>query len=418
MGMLDSRQSVLKVFIMSKFSEIVGGVCAAVGFKASGTCAGIKVDQADLALLVSECPATVAGVFTTNAVQAAPVKQCKSVVATGSASAVVINSGCANACTGPAGVVAADAMADATADALGLASDSVFVCSTGTIGKTLPIAKIRAGLPAAVAALAVDGGEAAAKAIMTTDTVDKQMAVRFEIDGAPIHVGGMCKGAGMIEPNMATMLAFLTTDAPVAAASLQSCLSAAVNKSFNRISVDGDESTNDTVLFFANGKSGVAELDESHSSWPLFVEAVEAVAMNLAQKIVKDGEGATKFITITVKGAVTASDANKAAKAVANSMLCKTAWFGGDPNWGRVIAAVGYSGAQVDADLVDIAFDGLAAVSAGQMASGITFESLESVFAQKTFEICVDLNLGKAVATVYTCDCSYDYVKINAEYMT
>jgi glutamate N-acetyltransferase/amino-acid N-acetyltransferase len=403
---------------MSKFTEIVGGVCAAVGFKASGVCAGIKVDRDDLALLVSECPATVAGVFTTNAVQAAPVKQCKSVLATGSASVVVINSGCANACTGPAGVVAANAMADATAAALGLTSESVFVCSTGTIGKTLPIDKIRAGLPAAVASLSADGGEAAAKAIMTTDTVDKQMAVRFLIDGTTVHVGGMCKGAGMIEPNMATMLAFLTTDAAVAPASLQRCISAAVNKSFNRISVDGDESTNDTVLFFANGKSGVAELDESHSSWPLFVEAVEAVAMNLAQKIVKDGEGATKFITIMVKGAVTASDASKAAKAVANSMLCKTAWFGGDPNWGRVIAAVGYSGAQVDADLVDIAFDGLSAVTAGQMASGVTFESLEAVFAQKAFEICVDLNLGKAMDTVYTCDCSYDYVKINAEYMT
>jgi glutamate N-acetyltransferase/amino-acid N-acetyltransferase len=339
-------------------------------------------------------------------------------LATGKASAIVVNSGCANACTGPDGMKAATEMASATAAALGLSQDDVFVCSTGTIGKPLPIEKIRAALPAAVEALAPDGGADAAKAIMTTDTLDKQTAVSLQIGDVAVRIGGMSKGAGMIEPNMATMLAFITTDAAVCPASLQACLSAAVSKSFNRISIDGDQSTNDTVLMLANGASGSPVLDETHPDWPRFVEAVDAVSLTLAQKIVEDGEGATKFVTITVTGAVTEADANKAAKAVANSLLCKTAWFGGDPNWGRVIAAVGYSGAQVDADLIDISFDDVAAVAKGQMAPGIVLADLEAVYARKAFEITVDLNLGSAVETVYTCDCSYEYVKINAEYMT
>ena len=403
---------------MSDFTVIDGGVTAPRGFTASGICAGIKADALDLALLVSETPATVAGMFTTNAVQAAPVKLCKQVVASGTASAVVVNSGCANACTGEAGMTAATETAEATAAALGIAAESIFVCSTGTIGKPLPVDKIKAGLPAAVAALATDGGGHAAKAIMTTDTVDKQVAVSLEVGGQTVCVGGMAKGAGMIEPNMATMLAFLTTDAAVSQAALQDCLASAVTKSFNRVTVDGDQSTNDTVLLFANGASGAPLLDPSHPDWEAFEAAVAAVALALAKKMVEDGEGATKFITVTVNGAVTAADANLAAKAIANSLLCKTAWFGGDPNWGRVMAAVGYSGAQVDSALVDIAFDDVAAVLDGMMAPGVAFEDLEEVFAKKAFEISVNLNLGAAEDTVYTCDCSYDYVKINAEYMT
>ncbi len=403
---------------MSDFTIIDGGITAPRGFKASGICAGIKANALDLALVVSETPATVAGMFTTNAVQAAPVKLCKQVVASGTASAVVVNSGCANACTGEAGRMAATETAEATAAALGIAPESVLVCSTGTIGKPLPIEKIKAGLPVAVAALATDGGGLAAKAIMTTDTVDKQVAVSLEVGGQTVCVGGMAKGAGMIEPNLATMLAFLTTDAAVPQAALQDCLAAAVTKSFNRVTVDGDQSTNDTVLLFANGASGAPLLDQTHPDWDAFKASVAAVALALAKKMVEDGEGATKFITVTVKGAVTATDANVAAKAIANSLLCKTAWFGGDPNWGRVIAAVGYSGAQVDSALVDIAFDDVAAVLGGMMAPGVDFEDLEEVFAKKAFEISVNLNLGAAEDTVYTCDCSYDYVKINAEYMT
>jgi len=403
---------------MANYTIIEGGVTAPLGYMACGVCAGIKVDALDLALVVSEKQAVVAGMFTTNAVQAAPVKVCKSVLESGRASAVVINSGCANACTGSAGVVAAESMATETAKALGVAADDVFVCSTGTIGKTLPLDKISAALPDAVKSLSCDGGDVAAKAIMTTDTVSKQCAVELEIGGVTVRVGGMAKGVGMIEPNLATMLAFITTDATVEQSALQACLAGAVSKSFNRITVDGDQSTNDSVLLFANGASGSELLNESHPDWKAFADAVEHVALVLAKKMIKDGEGATKFVTITVKGAVTADDANKAAKAVANSMLCKTAWFGGDPNWGRVIAAIGYSQAQVDPELIDIAFDDLMAVVDGQMAENVSFEKLEEVFKKKAFEIVIDLKLGNVEETVYTCDCSYEYVKINATYMT
>jgi len=403
---------------MKDYIIIEGGVTAPLGYMASGVCAGIKVDALDLALLVSEKQAAVAGMFTTNSVQAAPVMVCKSVLESGRASAVVINSGCANACTGSAGVEAAEGMAFVTSQALGVATDDVFVCSTGTIGKTLPLDKIRSALPEAVKSLSSDGSAVAAKAIMTTDTVPKQCAVSVEIGGVTVTVGGMAKGVGMIEPNLATMLAFITTDAAVDQPALQACLVAVVSKSFNRITVDGDQSTNDTVLLFANGASGCELLDESHPDWGSFTDAVAYVALTLAKKMVTHGEGATKFVTITVKGAVTAEDANSAAKAVANSPLCKTAWFGGDPNWGRVIAAVGYSQAQVDPDLIDISFDDVVAVVGGQMSTNITFEELEEVFKKSAFEIVVDLKLGNAVETVYTCDCSYEYVKINATYMT
>jgi len=403
---------------MKDYKTIDGGVTAPLGYTAAGVCAGIKVDALDLALLVSEKQAAVAGMFTTNSVQAAPIKVCKSVLESGRASAVVINSGCANACTGNVGVKAAVCMASDTAKALDVDANDVFVCSTGTIGKRLPLDKISVALPEAVEALSGAGGDVAAKAIMTTDTVPKQCAVSIEIDGVTVRVGGMAKGVGMIEPNLATMLAFITTDAAVSQPALQACLADAVSKSFNRITVDGDQSTNDTVLMFANGVSGSDLLDESHGDWQKFADAVKYVALSLAKKMIKDGEGATKFVTITVKGAVTVEDANSAAKAIANSPLCKTAWFGGDPNWGRVIAAVGYSSAQVDPELIDISFDDVMAVVDGQMAENVTFEVLEDVFKKSTFEIVVDLKLGGATETVYTCDCSYEYVKINATYMT
>ncbi len=403
---------------MKDYTIIDGGITAPLGYMASGVCAGIKVDALDLALLVSGKPAVVAGMFTTNSVQAAPVKVCKSVLESGRASAVVINSGCANACTGSGGFDAAESMALETAKAIDVDACDVFVCSTGTIGKTLPLDKICAALPVAVEALSGDGGDVAAKAIMTTDTVPKQCAVSIEIGGVTVRVGGMAKGVGMIEPNLATMLAFITTDAAVSQSDLQVCLADAVSKSFNRITVDGDQSTNDTVLLFANGASGSEMLDESHADWQKFMDAVEYVALALAKKMVKDGEGATRFVTITVKGAVTAEDANSAAKAVANSPLCKTAWFGGDPNWGRVIAAVGYSSAQVDPELIDISFDDVMAVVDGQMVENVTFEELEEVFKKAAFEIVIDLKLGSATETVYTCDFSYEYVKINAEYLT
>ncbi len=405
---------------MEYISEVDGGVTAPAGFRAGGFCAGLKVNVPDLALLVSDSLAAVAGVFTTNAIQAAPVRICREVVAGGSAQAVVINSGCANACTGADGLIRARKVAAGAADVLGLEAAQILVCSTGTIGKVLPVEKILAGLQPASCAISRDGGAAAARAIMTTDTVEKQYAVSFQIGERQIHIGGMAKGSGMIAPNMATMLAFITTDAAVEAASLQRCLAAAANKSFNRITVDGDQSTNDTLLMLANGVAmgGDRPLDDDHPQWALFEQAVEKVATELARQIVQDGEGATRYVTVTVSSAATLTDATLAAKAVANSMLCKTSWFGGDPNWGRIICAVGYSGAHVDPELVDIRFDELTAVRGGQMAGDVAFEDLESVFARKAFEIEIYLNVGNKSDTVYTCDCSYDYVRINADYMT
>ncbi|MFU8781152.1 MAG: bifunctional glutamate N-acetyltransferase/amino-acid acetyltransferase ArgJ [Kiritimatiellia bacterium] len=392
-----------------------GGVTHPIGWQACGVFAGIKASAEDLAVLYTELPATVAGVFTRNAVQAAPVRWCRALVQRGMAQGVVINSGCANACTGAEGVTANARVADAAASALGVSPEMVAICSTGTIGKKLPVEKIAAALPLAVQALTPDGGESAARAIMTTDTVPKQAGASFRVDGMTVRVGGMAKGAGMIAPNLATMLAFITTDAAVPAADLQVCLGAAVERSFNRITIDGDTSTNDTVLLMANGASGVA-LDATHPAWAAFCEAVRYVAAELARLIVKDGEGATRFITITAKGAVNAADALLVARAIANSMLCKTAWFGGDPNWGRVVCAAGYAGAKLDPDLLDVSFDELMAVRAGQPVAA--FADLETIVARPAFEISVDLHLGAAEETVYTCDCSYDYVRINAEYMT
>ncbi len=397
---------------------IEGGVTAPGGFLAAALNVGIRSSKPDLALLVSEREATVAAAFTTNRVQAAPVRLCKSRMAEGRARAVLINSGNANCCTGPRGETDAARMAALTAAALGVPESRIFVCSTGTIGIPLPMDKIEAGIPKVAAALRRDGGDAVARAIMTTDTVDKQVAVEIVVDGKPVRLGGMAKGSGMIEPNMATMLAFLTTDAAVDARAWQACISAAVEESFNRITIDGDQSTNDTVLALANGAAGNSPLSPAHGDWPAFELAVKHVCRELAVKIVRDGEGATKFVTIRVQGAASDADARKAAKTVANSMLCKTAWFGGDPNWGRLIAAVGRSGAAVDQALVDISFDGLSAVRGGCMAPDASLADLAAVYARKAFEIVVDLHLGFGCETVFTCDCSLDYVRINADYMT
>ena len=401
-----------------KLRFIRGGVTAPTGFRAAGVHAGIKANRPDMALIVSERPAAVAGTFTTNRVQAAPVRLCRARLAGRKATAIVVNSGCANACTGAQGLAAARRTAALTAAALGVPANTVFVCSTGTIGQPLPMDKIARGIRLAAAALARSGGDRAARAIMTTDTRDKQAAAQLTIDGVAVRVGGMAKGAGMIEPNMATMLAFLTTDAAVRPTALQACLSAAVAASFNRISVDGDMSTNDTVLFLANGAAGNRPLSPRHPRWPAFAAAVGEVARRLALKIVEDGEGATRFVTVAVRGAKTDADARAAARAIANSLLVKTSWYGGDPNWGRVIAAVGYSGAAVDADRVDIRFDGCLAVRAGRRAANFRLNDLERVLRQKRFAIDVDLRLGRGGDTVYTCDCSEEYVRINSEYLT
>jgi glutamate N-acetyltransferase/amino-acid N-acetyltransferase len=304
------------------------------------------------------------------------------------------------------------------AEALDVPESSVYCCSTGTIGKPLPMDKIERGIRQAAAALAPDGGLAAARAIMTTDNAEKQCAVEFAVDGRPVRVGGMAKGAGMIEPNMATMLAFLTTDAAVEPRALQECLGAAVAESFNRISVDGDQSTNDTCLLLASGAAGARAMNPNHPQWSALCAAVLEVSLDLAQQIVRDGEGATKFVTVAVRGAASNEDAARAARAVANSLLVKTSWFGGDPNWGRVIAAVGYSGAAVDPARVAIRYDGVPAVLGGCKAPGFALEELELIIARRAFAVEVDLGLGAGADTVYTCDCSTEYVKINSDYMT
>jgi len=393
-------------------------VTAAKGFRAAGVHAGIKAQKPDMALIVSDPPAAVAGTFTTNRVQAAPVHLCRERLAGRKATAIVINSGSANACTGAQGMADARQMSALAARALSVDESTVFPCSTGTIGKPLPMDKIEIGIGLLAPALSATGGDSAARAIMTTDTVDKQCAVEIQVEGRSVRVGGMAKGAGMIEPNMATMLAFLTTDAAVQPDALQACLSAAVRESFNRISVDGDQSTNDTALLLANGRAGNRPLHQDHPDWSAFAAAVAEVARELAWKIVKDGEGATKFVTIAVTGAASNADAARASRAIANSLLVKTSWFGGDPNWGRVIAAVGHSGADVTQDLVDVSFDGVLAVKGGQKAPQFALKDLERILQQKTFTIQVDLHRGPGADTVYTCDCSAEYVRINAEYMT
>ena len=403
---------------MKAYNEISGGVTAPGGYRAAGIPAGLKASALDLAVLVSDQPAAVAGVFTTNKIQGAPVGVCRDRVRDGSARAVVINSGNANACNGPAGHANARTMGRLLAEQLDIPEAESLVCSTGTIGIPLPMDRIEAGIGAAIAQLSADGHTDAATAIMTTDTVSKEMAVAIALAGKTVRIGGMTKGAGMIEPNMATMLAFLTTDAAVEPMALQRALVHAVGLSFNKISIDGDQSCNDTVLLFANGASGGAVLDESHPEWDLFTGALDHLSRELAFMMVRDGEGVTKFVTVTVNGAVSDSDAELAARAVANSLLVKTSWFGCDPNWGRIIDAVGYSGADVKEEQVEITFDDEVIVSNGCRVPQQPLKRLEAVLAQDAFTVTVDLHLGAGRDTVYTCDCSDEYVRINSEYTT
>jgi len=403
--------------VNSLTTQIAGGVTAPRGFRATGVHAGIKADRPDMAMLQSETPAVVAGVFTTNRIQAAPVLLCRQRLTSHCGQAIVINSGNANACTGEEGIRNADAMARLTAQALGLDESLVYVCSTGTIGRPMPMDKIEHGIHLAAQQLTSDGGAAAAQAIMTTDTRPKQCAAQILIDNTLVTIGGMAKGAGMIHPNMATLLAFLTTDAAVEAGALQGALKKAVDATLNAITIDGDTSTNDTVLCLANGVAGNTPLSARHKGWKKFTAALTDVCQQLAISIVKDGEGATKMATITVKGAPTVRAADKIARTVANSPLVKTSWFGADPNWGRVICAVGYSGVPVDPAKIDIAFNGQYAVKQGQPA-GLSIDVLHEMLTHPEFTLEIDVHMGRASRTVYSCDFSDKYVEINASYMT
>ncbi len=383
------------------------------GFKAAGAAVGLKTgNQRDMALLVSDVPATLAGTLTTNQVKAATVKLCQKRLAGRTGRAVIINSGNANACNGPQGMLDAERMAELTAGLIGANAQHVCVCSTGRIGVRLPMDVIEKGIPKTVEKLSKEGGVSAAEAIMTTDTKMKVCTAQFTVDDKAVTLTAMCKGAGMIEPNMATMLAFIMTDAAVDADALQSCLSESVNRSFNRITVDGDRSTNDTVLFFANGQAGNRPLKPTHSDWKTFHEAVNAVTLNLALKIVADGEGAGKVVTVRVKGARTEADADIAARSVANSLLVKTSWVGEYPNWGRIMDALGYSDAKIDEEKVEIRYDDKLAAKNGVVAWS-SIDDLKRVQRQKAFTIDIDLHLGQGEAVIYTCDCTEEYVRIN-----
>ena len=398
---------------------IQGGVTAPSGFRASGLHCGIKASgKPDLSLIVSNTPASAAGVFTVNLAKAAPVYLCQDHLKSsrGSAIAIVTNSGCANACTGPQGTADAKEMAQVTAKAIGCREDHVLVASTGVIGVNLKMDKIRAGVPQAVAALATDGGAAAARAIMTTDPFPKDYAV--EVDTkllGTFRVGGMCKGSGMIEPRMATMLGYLTTDAAVEPELLQRAVTEAARYTFNAITVDGEPSTNDCVFALANGASGVT-INEGH--YRVFVEALRTVAHELALGIVRGGEGATKLIAITVTGAASDADAWMAARAIANSPLVKTAVHGGDPNWGRLIAAAGRSGAQFVLDGARVQIGSLVLFENGRPFDELAPKAADYLMG-KDLAITIDLGAGGShSATVWTCDLSAEYVKINAEYRT
>jgi len=397
----------------SKRSDL-GGESAELpmGFRAAGLAAGIKRSGApDLALIVSDSPASAAGLFTTNQVQAAPVQLDRERIRRGRARAIIANSGCANACTGPRGLRDAQRTAELVARQLGIPDEDVLVCSTGSIGVPLPMDRIAAAIPSLAAALSPHGGTAASEAIMTTDTRPKRWSVALNIRGKTVRVTGIAKGAGMIEPHMATMLAFILTDARVPAAALRRLLRAAADESFHRITVDGDQSTNDTVLMLANGSSGM-DVRPGEPGWAAFECAVHETTFKLAQMIVQDGEGATKLITIHVTGARSDREADLAARSVANSMLVKTAWAGPNANWGRVMDALGYSPAKVVPEKVHIWFDHLRAVVRGGPGPA-SREELSAVVARPEFTVRIDLGLGRGQAVVYTCNCTEDYVRIN-----
>lgn len=395
--------------------QIPKGITAAKGFRAAGLHCGIKRAKKDMALVVSEVPGSAAGVFTQNHVKGAPVIVCQERVKGGRLQAILVCSGNANACTGKQGLENAYELTRMAARQLGIAEGNVAAACTGVIGLQLPMDAIASGIQQIAEVVTEDGFDDAAEAILTTDTVTKQIAFEVEIGGCLVRIGGMAKGSGMIHPNMATMLAFITTDAVISAPVLQAALSAAVDKSFNMISVDGDTSTNDSVLAIANGMSGCPEIRPGTQEHQAFAAALDAVCIELAKMIVRDGEGASKLIEINVTGAQTDQDAVLVAKAIAESNLVKTAVFGEDANWGRIVCAVGYSGAEIDPARIDVKIGSIKMCENGE---GLEYDEgfVSEILREREIVIQVDLNLGEAKARVWTCDLTYDYIKINASY--
>jgi glutamate N-acetyltransferase/amino-acid N-acetyltransferase len=430
---------------------IPGSVCAPLGFRAAAVFCDIKRlgtgkgsekgQKRDLALIVSDVPAAVAGMFTANQVCAAPVKVSAKHARRNLARGIVVNSGNANACTGPRGLADAKLMTQITAENIGVSASEILVCSTGRIGVPMPMANVKRGIAEAAGRLARSARAAreTAEAIMTSDTRRKEIAVEFDLGGATIRMGGICKGAGMIQPQMlphATMLGFITTDAAISSEVLRRCLAEAVGQSFNRITVDGDMSTNDTVLILANGMAGnspigrarlsraakvaasSSRLDRVSPCQLAFQRALNFVTLELAKMIVRDGEGVTRFVTLNVRGARTAADAEAIARSVANSTLVKTSWFGGDPNWGRILCAIGYSNAKIDESKVDVGYSApgkkkiMFAVRGGQ-PTRVGLQTMGAIASQPEFDLHIFLNSGRHDCVLYTSDLTEEYVEFN-----
>lgn len=405
-----------------KMKKIEGGITAATGFLATGICAGIKKEKKDMAMVYSKTPCKTAGTFTTNLVKAAPVKWDRKVVReSGFSQAVVVNSGVANACTGQEGYQYCEDTAKKAGEVLGVPAGSVLVASTGVIGKQLPMDIILKGIEVLQKNLSdtADGALLAAEAIMTTDTVPKQVAYEFEVGGKKAVIGGMCKGSGMIHPNMATMLCFLTTDIAIDKMLLQHALSEVVQDTFNMVSVDGDTSTNDTVLLMANGMAGNAEITEENADYKVFLEALYQVMGFLCKKIAGDGEGATALLEMKVIHATTKAQAKQLCKSVVTSSLVKTAVFGHDANWGRILCAMGYAGAIFDPEKTDIYFESAAGklkIVENGMDAGYSEEIATRILSEKEVTIIADIKEGSESAVSWGCDLTYDYVKINGDY--
>lgn len=400
-----------------------GTVTSPLGFKAAGICAGVKpsnTTKKDIALIVSEKPCSCAAVFTRNLVKSSAITVTQRNIADGTAQAVIVNSGNANTCNAD-GEQKAERMCELAAEVLGIDKKDVIVASTGVIGQPLPIEPFEKSAAALGELLSENGGTDAAEAIMTTDTVKKEAAVRFTLGGKEVTMGAVAKGSGMIHINMGTMLSFITTDAAVSAPMLKLALNEAVEQSYNMVSVDGDTSTNDTLTVMANGLAGNEEITEQNEDFRIFADAMTELCKSMAKKLAADGEGATKLLVCRVLGAKTVLDAKGVAKAVICSSLVKSAMFGSDANWGRVLCAVGYSGCDVDVKLIDVAFKSKAGVvEVCKNGAGIDFseEIAKKVLSENEIEITVNLNDGECGAEAYGCDLTYDYVKINGDYRT
>ena len=401
---------------------IEGGVCAAKGFKASGIHCGIRKSRTkrDLSLIFSEKPASCAAVYTTNLVKGAPLDVTKSHISDGIAQAVICNSGNANTCNAD-GIEIAEKMCDLLAKELKIKASDVVVASTGVIGQKLDITPIKNGIPQLVSELSQYGNENAAEGIMTTDTVKKELAVNFQIGDKTCTIGGMAKGSGMIHPNMATMLVFITTDAAISPKMLKKALSTDIANTFNMVSVDGDTSTNDMVTVLANGMAGNSLIDSDGPDFEIFMHALNTITVSLCRMIAGDGEGATKLLECKVTGASDKQTAKTVAKSVICSSLLKAAMFGADANWGRVLCAIGYSGAKVDVNKIDVSFkSSQGTIDVCKNGAGVDFseEKAKEILLQKEIDILVELNSGKEEATAWGCDLTYDYVKINGDYRT